>query len=111
MVVLNDHERALQATRYLLKQGCRPVAHLAGAHPNSHRHRRQGYLDALAAFGIAANEALINYSEMAIENGPRTIRCLLALPNPVDSVFGTGDSAILGSLQVVKDLAFLTTSP
>ncbi|MGI4886691.1 MAG: LacI family DNA-binding transcriptional regulator [Janthinobacterium lividum] len=102
-VVLNDHEGALQATRHLLEQGCRRVAHLAGPqHLNIYRHRRQGYLDALAAFGLAADEALIDYSDMTTEDGARAMRRLLALPVPVDGVFGAGDSAILGALQVLK---------
>ena len=102
-VVLNDHEGARQATRHLLEQGCRRVAHLAGPqHLNIYRHRRQGYLDALAASGLAADEALIDYSDMTLEDGAAAMRRLLALPNPVDGVFGAGDSAILGALQVLK---------
>lgn len=101
-VVLNDHERALQTKRHLLEQGCRRVAHLAGPHFNIYRHRRQGYLDALTAFGIAADEALVDYSNMTTESEAWTICHLLALPNPGGGVFGAGDSAILGSLQVLK---------
>ncbi|TPG63662.1 LacI family DNA-binding transcriptional regulator [Hymenobacter nivis] len=102
-VVLDDHAGALQATSHLLAQGCRRVAHLAGPqHLNIYRHRRQGYLDALAAFGIAPDEALIDYSDMTTEDGAAAMRRLLALPNPVDGVFGAGDSAILGALQALK---------
>lgn len=78
------------------------MAHLAGPHLNIYRHRRQGCLDTLAAFGIAADETLVDYSDMTTKSGARTIRRLLALPNPVDGVFGAGDSAILSSLQVLK---------
>jgi len=102
-VVLNDREGAFQATRHLLEQGCRRIAHLSGpAHLNIYQHRRQGYLDALAAYGIAPDESLIISSDMSLEEGAQAMRQLLALPSPIDAVFAAGDSAILGALQVLK---------
>ena len=102
-VVLNDHEGALQATRHLLEQGCRRIAHLAGPqHLNIYRQRRQGYLDALAAYGIPMDEGLIIYSDMTTEEGAQAMRQLVKLANPPDGVFGAGDSVILGALQVLK---------
>jgi LacI family transcriptional regulator len=102
-VVLNDHSGAYQATSHLLAQGCRRVAHLAGPqHLNIYRHRRQGYLDALAAAGIPADEQLIVYSDMTLEDGANAMRQLLELATPLDGVFAAGDSAILGALQVLK---------
>ena len=102
-VILNDHEGALQATSHLLEQGCRRIAHLAGPqHLNIYRQRRQGYLDALAAHGVPADEQLIIYSDMTVDDGAQAVRQLLALPNPPDSVFGAGDSVILGALQALK---------
>jgi LacI family transcriptional regulator len=42
-VLLNDREGAYQATRHLLEQGCRRVAHFAGPqHLNIYKNRRQG---------------------------------------------------------------------
>jgi LacI family transcriptional regulator len=104
-VVLNDREGGLQATRHLLEQGCRRIAHLAGPqHLNIYKHRRQGYLDALASFGISADEELIIYSDMSQEDGAEATRKLLALSNPIDAIFAAGDSAILGALQVLKSM-------
>jgi LacI family transcriptional regulator len=102
-VVLNDREGAFQATRHLLEQGCRRIAHLAGPqHLNIYQHRRQGYLDALTAYGIAHDESLIITSNMTTEDGAQATRQLLALPMPLDAIFAAGDSAILGALQVLK---------
>ena len=102
-VVLDDYEGALQATRHLLEQGCRRIAHLAGPqHLNIYERRRQGYLDALAAYGLPANEQLIVYSDMTTEEGAQAMQHLLALPEPPDGVFGAGDSVILGALQFLK---------
>lgn len=102
-VVLNDREGGRQATEHLLAQGCRRIAHLAGPqHLSIYRHRRQGYLDALAAHGLPPDEELINYSTMTTDDGAQAMRELLALPQPPDGVFGAGDSAILGALQTAK---------
>ncbi|MGI4874716.1 MAG: LacI family DNA-binding transcriptional regulator [Janthinobacterium lividum] len=102
-VVLNDYEGAWQATTHLLAQGCRRVAHLAGPqHLSIYAQRRQGYLDALAAAGLPAPEELVVTSNMQLEDGAEAMRQLLALPTPPDGVFGAGDSAILGALQVLK---------
>ena len=102
-VVLNDHEGAFQATSHLLEQGCRRIAHLAGPqHLNIYRQRRQGYLDALAAYGLTPEDELLNYSDMTLEDGAQATRQFLALPTPPDGIFGAGDSVILGALQVLK---------
>ena len=102
-VVLNDQEGAFQATSHLLAQGCRRIAHLAGPqHMNIYRQRRQGYLAALATHGITPDEALIIYSDMTTEAGAEATRQLLLLPQPVDGIFGAGDSVILGALQLLK---------
>jgi LacI family transcriptional regulator len=102
-VVLNDQAGAFAATNHLLEQGCRRVAHLAGPqHLNIYRERQQGYLNALHAHGIEPQEELIVYSDMTQEEGGQAMRQLLMLPNPIDAVFGAGDSVILGALQALK---------
>ena len=102
-VVLNDRDGAFQATHHLLEQGCRRIAHFAGPqHLNIYHQRRQGYLDALAAYNLPPQEELIDYSDMTLEDGAQAMRRLLTLPAPPDGVFGAGDSVILGALQVLK---------
>jgi LacI family transcriptional regulator len=102
-VVLNDQAGAFAVTNHLLEQGCRRVAHLAGPqHLNIYRERQQGYLNALHAHGIEPQEELIVYSDMTQEEGGQAMRQLLMLPNPIDAVFGAGDSVILGALQALK---------
>ncbi|TVT43374.1 LacI family transcriptional regulator [Hymenobacter setariae] len=102
-VVLNDQAGGFAATNHLLEQGCRRIAHLAGPqHLNIYRERQQGYLNALAAHGIAPEEELIIYSDMTQEDGAQATRQLLMLPTPVDGIFGAGDSVILGALQTLK---------
>ena len=102
-VVLNDREGALQATRHLLEQGCRRIAHLAGPlHLNIYRNRRQGYLEALQSYGLPPDEDLILECPMTVEGGRDSMARLLDLPTPPDALFSAGDSAALGALQLLK---------
>ncbi|UOR03701.1 LacI family transcriptional regulator [Hymenobacter aerilatus] len=108
-VVLNDYDGGYQVTRHLLEQGCRRIGHFAGPqHLNIYRNRRQGYLDALASYELPADEQLIVYSDMTLENGATSMRQLLALPDGgVDAVFSAGDTAALGALQLLKSQGVL----
>ncbi len=102
-VVLNDRAGGYISTQHLLAQGCRRVAHIAGPrHMSIYQGRHQGYLDALAEHGLPADDALVAYSNMTQGDGERSMRDLLALPNPPDAVFAAGDSVALGALQVLK---------
>ncbi|SFQ83774.1 LacI family DNA-binding transcriptional regulator [Hymenobacter arizonensis] len=102
-VLLNDREGAYQATRHLLEQGCRRVAHFAGLqHLNIYKNRRQGYLDALQSYGIAPDDDLMTDCDMTLEGGAACMAELLKLPSPPDAVFAPGDPAVLGALQLLK---------
>ena len=102
-VVLNDREAAYQTTRHLLAQGCRRVAHLAGAqHLNIYRHRLQGYQDALRSYDLPVDDELVITCGMTQEEGAAATRQLLALPAPPDALFGAGDYVVLGALQELK---------
>ncbi|WP_177204638.1 LacI family DNA-binding transcriptional regulator [Hymenobacter arizonensis] len=102
-VLLNDREGAYQATRHLLEQGCRRVAHFAGLqHLNIYKNRRQGYLDALQSYGLEPDETLIKDCDMTLEGGTGCMAELLKLSSPPDAVFSAGDSAVLGALQLLK---------
>ena len=102
-VVLDDHAGAFQATRHLLAQGCRRIAHLAGPlHLSIYHQRHQGYRDALATYGLATAEDLSYCGGMRVEDGAQAMQVLLARAAPPDGVFGAGDSVILGALQVIQ---------
>ncbi|TLM89111.1 LacI family DNA-binding transcriptional regulator [Hymenobacter jeollabukensis] len=99
-VVLDDQEGGYLATRHLLQQGCRRVAHVAGPqYLNIYRNRRLGYLQALQEAGIPPDEALISYGDMSQEAGAAALRQWLKLPAPPDAVFAAGDYAALGVME------------
>ena len=102
-VVLDDYQGAYQATAHLAAQGCRRIAHLCGPlHLGIHKNRHQGYLDALAAHGLVAEDDLTVLCEMNQRGGTLAARQLLKLPAPPDAIFSSNDLAVMGALQVLK---------
>ena len=102
-VVLDDHRGAYQAVAHLIEQGCSRIAHFTGPlHLNIHKNRHQGYRDALAAHGLAVEEALVVLCAMNQKSGAHALRQLLKLPQRPDAVFSSNDLAAVGALQVAK---------
>ena len=63
--------------------------------------RHHGYLDGLAAAGIAPEEALIQPGRFDVESGAEAARALLDLPQPPTAIFAANDDMALGAMQVV----------
>lgn len=103
-VVLDDRAGGYRATKHLLEQGYRRIAHFTGPqHLNIYKFRRQGYEDALREYGLPVAEELILFGDMKIEDGSAGMRRLLALPQPPDAVFSGSDSSAAGALQVLAE--------
>ena len=103
-VVLDDRAGGYRATRHLLEQGYRRIAHFSGPqHLNIYKYRRQGYEDALREFGLPVAEELIVIGDMKITDGHAGMRQLLALPQPPDAVFSGSDFSAAGALEVLKE--------
>ena len=107
-VTLNDYLGARQVVEHLLAQGCRRIAHFTGPLAvNIHRNRHQGYLDALAAAGLAPPDPrLIAFCELSQQGGAQAMRGLLRLSpkRRPDGVFASNDLAAVGGLQVARRL-------
>ena len=108
-VMLNDYLGAYQVVEHLIKQGCRRIAHFTGPlHVNIHQNRHQGYLDALAAHGLAPDPRLVAFCELSQQGGAAAMRGLLRL-SPTrrpDGLFSSNDLAAVGAMQVAKKLGF-----
>jgi LacI family transcriptional regulator len=103
-VVLDDRAGGYRATKHLLAQGYRRIAHFAGPqHLNIYKHRRQGYEEALREHGLLVEEELILLGDMKMEDGVEGMNRLLAMPQPPDAVFSASDFSAAGALQVLKE--------
>ncbi|WP_179225516.1 LacI family DNA-binding transcriptional regulator [Hymenobacter mucosus] len=102
-VVIDDREGGYQATKHLIQQGYRRIAHFGGPqYLNIYKHRRQGYIDALLEAGLPVEEELVFYCDMTQEDGVRGMQQMLALRQRPDAVFSSSDFSVVGALQELK---------
>jgi LacI family transcriptional regulator len=102
-VVVDDYAGAFAATKHLIEQGCRRIAHIGGQqHVNIFNQRLKGYIDALNTHRIPVDEDLIVYGKVSIESGRECMAKLLKNPKPPTGVFAVEDFTALGAMQVIK---------
>lgn len=103
-VVVDDFTGAFEATEYLIKTGCRRIAHFAAPqHLKIGYLRQRGYISALEKNGIAVDDDLIVKCDTHNEALDITYK-VMALKNPPDAIFAVNDLTATGVLKVLKRL-------
>ncbi|UOQ96828.1 LacI family transcriptional regulator [Hymenobacter sp. 5317J-9] len=104
-VVVDDQRGGYLATKHLLEQGRRRIAHLGGPqHLNIYKDRYEGYCQALREAGLPVEVDLVVLSkDMSLADGDVSVRQLLALPRRPDAIFSAGDFTAVGALQALKE--------
>ncbi|MFW6289959.1 MAG: LacI family DNA-binding transcriptional regulator [Mariniphaga sp.] len=103
-VVVNDYYGALNMVNYLLKTGCRNIAHISG--PENlllSKNRKAGYLDALKQAGIPPGESMVIEGDFTIESGMECTRKLLKNASGTDAIFAVCDAVAFGAMKVLKE--------
>lgn len=104
-VVNDDREGAYKATKHLIDQGYKRIAHFAGPlHINVYRNRKEGYVNALVAHNLPVDNELIISNDMTQAAGTRDIQPLMDMKNPPDALFSASDYAALGALQHIQKM-------
>ncbi|ANE76858.1 LacI family DNA-binding transcriptional regulator [Dickeya solani] len=95
---------AALATRNLIALGHRHIAFLGEHHPQSFiAQRRAGYLDALAAAGIARRDELLRQIAPSRREGYQTTLQWLALPQPPTAIVVDGSTQGEGAALALRD--------
>jgi LacI family transcriptional regulator len=104
-VLVDDYDGACQAVEYLIKTGCKRIAHMSGPENLSiTAHRKKGYLDSLRKHQIEIREELIvSTNGFSPEHGKDTIQRLLDLKELPDAIFAVNDGVAIGAMSVMKD--------
>lgn len=104
LVVIDNVMAGFEATKHLIDQGCKRIAHIAGAqHRNIYKERHEGYLDALQKHNIPVDSNLIlptNY--LSLEDGYKCAEKLFQLDNPPDGIFCANDTTAISVIQFAK---------
>lgn len=103
-VVVDDFGGAYRAVEYLLKSGCRRIAHLGGPENlGISQNRRKGYEQALSDYGFELKNELILAAGLTIEEGKAVCRQLLEQGPLPDAIFAANDPLAVGAVQVLKE--------
>lgn len=102
-VTVNDFEGGYKATKHLIDQGCKRIAHFSGDRSiEIYQERFRGYKQALIDSGIEFNEDYVIRTKSNREDGERALKQLLELTSPPDALFSASDFAALGAIQELK---------
>lgn len=106
IVATDDYGGARSAVSHLIDLGHRRIACVAG-HAFPHHDvisRRAGYLDELAAAGIAPREDFFRMADYTAEGGYESLKDLLSLRDAPTAFFFYSDIMALGALRAAADL-------
>jgi len=103
-VMIDNREATFKATEHLIQQGCRRIAHYGGPPQQLMYHlRRQGYIDALAKYGLPFDEnLLLTATKLTPEEGFVLAEKALSLPNPPDGILAVNDNTAVSTILYAK---------
>ncbi|CCO07915.1 LacI family DNA-binding transcriptional regulator [Desulforamulus hydrothermalis] len=100
----NNNLGGYLATKHLVDQGYRTIAHISGPQQSpSGQQRLAGYKNALAEGNIPYDEVLVTEGDYRISGGAAAMRRLLRLSSPPDAVFCANDLMAIGALEVLQE--------
>ncbi len=105
-VLVDDYDGAFQAVEYLIKSGCKSIAHLGGPiNLSISQHRLKGYLDALINNNIPVrNEFIVHAKGFLHEDGILPSKSLLNLKDKPDAIFAVNDCLAIAAMHVAKKM-------
>lgn len=103
-VIIDNYMAGYRATKHLIDEGCKKIAHFAGAqHVNVYNLRMKGYVDALKEANIPIDKDLIiNLKTLSLEEGKNATKKLLKFSTPPDGIFSANDTAAVGAILYAK---------
>lgn len=103
-VTIDDTFGAYQATKHLLEQGCRKIAHMTiDLSVLIYQNRLEGYKKALAEYHIPFRPDYVIALDSEIVAGKDAAKKLMSLPDPPDAIFSATDLGALGAIQHIRE--------
>lgn len=102
-IVVDDFRGGLLATRHLIEQGCRHIAHIGGPlNLAIYRDRLNGYLKALSQAGLQPLSEGVLHNRLTRSDGDEAIRQLMKLPQLPDAIFCANDTTALSVIIYLR---------
>ncbi|MEO8171508.1 MAG: LacI family DNA-binding transcriptional regulator [Sediminibacterium sp.] len=103
-VVINNMKAGYDATRHLVDQGCKRIAHItANLKRNVYADRLKGYQLALAESGLRFSEKQVIVDDLSEEASIRSAKKILAMKPMPDGIFITNDFCAAICIQTLKE--------
>lgn len=102
-VTIDDFKAGYLATRQLIEQGCKKIAHLSGdLNLEIYKNRHDGYVKALEENNMKVKPEYLIKTNSKIESGASAIEDLWKLKQKPDAIFSASDYTALGAIQELK---------
>ncbi|MBN2236917.1 MAG: LacI family DNA-binding transcriptional regulator [Bacteroidales bacterium] len=103
-VTIDDFKGAYAATKHLIDQGCKRIAHLSNDRLlEIFKNRYLGYKQAIIDSGLEFDENLVIEISSRVAEGRKATKTLLEMGNRPDAIFSTSDFTALGAIQEIKE--------
>ncbi|ULT41029.1 LacI family transcriptional regulator [Niabella defluvii] len=104
VVVIDNYRAGYDATKHLIEQGCRRVAHItSNLNRNVYAERYRGYKDALADNGLDLDENLVLVDNLSEKAGIDSAHKLLKQKRRFDGAFITNDFVAAAFIKTLKE--------
>jgi LacI family transcriptional regulator len=102
-IISDDYQGACDATRHLIKTGCKRIAHITSKTKTwISEERLRGYTDTLKAYNLKLEENLIFKTDLTVKGGKEAMSKLLKSSNS-DSIFCVNDTVAIGCFLYAKE--------
>ncbi|WP_306462119.1 LacI family DNA-binding transcriptional regulator [Jeotgalibacillus sp. S-D1] len=102
-VCINNIKCGKEATKHLLAQGHRRVAHISGPMNSMLSVDRQGgYLEAMNEYGLKRDNRLILEGDFSFESGYERMKGFLRLKDRPTALFAASDEMAMGAIKAAK---------
>jgi LacI family transcriptional regulator len=103
VVVIDNYKCGYQATRHLIDQGCKKIAHVtSNLARNVYTDRFRGYRDALAEHDLPFDDSLVIIGDLSEKAGMESARRILDIHPRPDGAFITNDFVAAVCIRTLK---------
>jgi len=103
-IVIDDFGGGYRATKHLIKQGAKKVAHIGGPlNLKIYKNRQDGFLKAIKESGLEIEKSLIINNSLTRADGTLAIKKLLQNKQIPDAIFCANDTTALSVIIFLKE--------
>lgn len=103
-IVVDDYGGGYRATRHLISQGAKTIAHIGGPlNLKIYEYRQKGYCEALKEAGLTVDKSMIINNSLTREEGKKAIQQLFQNNVKPDAIFCANDTTALSVIIYLQE--------